>query len=63
MGLATPLETLAKIPNRNKILVGFGVTLEGILTLITKTGVDKETGHNLLVLAFPPGTTTPWTSW
>ena len=61
MGLVIPLETLVKIPNKNKILVGFGVALEGTLTPITRLGADKEIKPNLLVLAYPLGTKTPWT--
>jgi len=60
MGLVIPLETLAKTPNRNKILVGFGVVLEGTLTPTTRIGADKETEPNPLGLAYLLGTKTPW---
>jgi len=63
MGLAIPLETLVKTPNRNKILVGFGVAQEETRIPITKTGADKEIKHNPLALIFLPGMTTPWISW
>jgi len=62
MGLAIPLETLAKIPNRSRILVGSGVDLGEIPTPITKTGADKETKLSLLVPVFPLGMKTLWIS-
>ena len=61
MGLATPLEMLVKIPNRSRILVGFGVALGETPTLTPKTGADKEIEHNLLDLVFLPEMMTLWT--
>ena len=62
MGLATPLETLVKTPNKSKILVGSGVVLGEILTPITKTGADRETELSLLVPVSPLGTKMLWIS-
>ena len=42
MELAILLETLARIPNRNKTLVGSGVALGEMQTPITRTGAVKE---------------------
>jgi len=63
MGLAIPLETLVKTPNKNKTLVGSGVALGEPLTPTTKIGMDRETELNLLVPVYPPGMMTLWTSW
>jgi len=61
MELAIPLETLAKTPNRSKILVGYGVALGEIQTLTTKIGADKEIEHSPLALASLPTMKMRWT--
>jgi len=60
MELAIPLETLAKIL-KNRILVGYGVALEEILTPTTQIGADRETELSLPVPVYPPGMMTLWT--
>jgi len=61
MGLAIPLETLARIPNKNKIQVGSGIALGETQILIIKIGAVKEIEFNPLVLVSLPGTMTLWT--
>jgi len=61
MGLTILLETLAKIPNRNRIPVGSGAALGGIQTLPIKIGAAKGTEHNPLALVSLPEMMTLWT--
>jgi len=63
MELATLLETLVKIPNKNRTLVGFGAALGETPTPTTKTGTVKEIKHNPLALVSLPEMMMPWTFW
>jgi len=63
MELATLLETLAKVPNKNKTLVGSGVAQGETRTPITRIGKVKEVEHNPLALVSLPEMMMLWTSW
>jgi len=60
MELAILLETPARTPHRNRTLVGSGDTPEGTQIPTIKTGADRETKRNLLVLIFLLKMMTPW---
>ena len=60
MELAILLETPARIPHRNRTLVGSGNAPEGTQIPTIKIGADRGTERNLLVLVFLPETMTPW---